>query len=330
MIRFDADWCKVRIMSRPRPPSPASADPALARWIRKELATDAPRVPSLIVTIWGDALAPRGGEFWLSTILRLLAPFGVNERAVRTGMFRLHRGGWLQPRAIGRRSRYRLTAAGTEGFERAFHRVYDAPFPPWDGTWDGVIEGADIGGPAVRKRLREELAWAGYGRFGADVFLRPARGDDTAARIGQALRLSDAMTVFTARNASKSPLPGLGARTADVWELGTLAGEYRRFLARFGGVAAGLRGTRLDPEQAFVVRTLLVHAYRRIRLRDPQLPRAVLPSDWPGAAAYALARASYRITGPRAAAFADAVFAVEGEDPLPIPAKLALRFVDRA
>jgi len=163
-----------------------SAEPALARWIRRELATEAPKVPSLIVTIWGDALAPQGGEFWLSTILRLLAPFGVNERAVRTGVFRLHRGGWFEPRAVGRRSRYRLTAAGSEGFERAFHRVFDPPFPPWDGSWEGVIAGAEVGGPAVRKRLRNELEWAGYGRFGPGVLLRPTRGDGAAARIGQA------------------------------------------------------------------------------------------------------------------------------------------------
>ena len=63
-------------------------------------------------------------------------------------------------------------------------------------------------------------------------------------------------------------------------------------LARFGGVAPALR--RATPEQAYVVRTLLVHAYRRLRLRDPQLPREVLSTDWPGAAAYALARGLYR------------------------------------
>jgi phenylacetic acid degradation operon negative regulatory protein len=87
-------------------PAPVSStgDPRLARFIRRELAAEPLRVPSLIVTIWGDALAPRGAEYWLSTILRLMAPFRVNERAVRTGMFRLHRGGWVEPRAVGRRS----------------------------------------------------------------------------------------------------------------------------------------------------------------------------------------------------------------------------------
>jgi phenylacetic acid degradation operon negative regulatory protein len=308
----------------------AATDAALARWIRRELAVEAPRVPSLIVTIWGDALAPLGNEFWLSTILRLLAPFRVNERAVRTGMFRLHRGGWLQPRAIGRRSRYRLTAAGAEGFERAFHRVYDPPFPPWDGTWEGVIAGAEIGGPAVRKRLREELAWAGYGRFGAGVFLRPARSDGAAARIAQALRLSEGMTAFTARDPPDPALPGLRERAEAVWTLATLGHEYRRFLARFGGVAAASDKRMIDEEQAFVVRTLLVHAYRRVRLRDPQLPREVLADDWPGANAYALARALYRIAAPRAEAFVEAVLGEEAEVALRKPTNPEMRFADTA
>jgi phenylacetic acid degradation operon negative regulatory protein len=306
----------------------ASAETALSRWIRRELAAEAPRVPSLIVTIWGDSLAPQGSEFWLSTILRLLAPFGVNERAMRTGVFRLHRGGWFEPRAIGRRSRYRLTAAGAEGFERAFHRVYDPPFPPWDGSWEGVIAGAELKGPAVRKRLRDELAWAGYGRFGAGVFLRPARGDGAAGRIGQALHLADAMTAFTARDPPESTLPGLRARAEAVWSLASLAGDYRRFLARFGGVVSAFDKPSPEPEQAFVVRTLLMHAYRRVRLRDPQLPREVLADDWPGADAYALARALYRAARPRAEQFVREVLAAEAE-PTKSPAPAALpRFVD--
>jgi phenylacetic acid degradation operon negative regulatory protein len=84
-----------------------------------------------------------------------------------------------------------------------------------------------------------------------------------------------------------------------AWDLAAIAGEYRRFLRRFGGVidrfrAAG-RGAH-DPEHCFVVRTLLIHAYRRVMLRDPRLPSALLPLDWPGAAAYVLCRDFYRLT----------------------------------
>jgi phenylacetic acid degradation operon negative regulatory protein len=292
--------------------------PALARWIRRQLAADPPRAPSLIVTVWGDWLAPGRDEVWLSTLFRLLAPLGVNERAVRTGVFRLSRGGWLEARSVGRRSRYRLTAAGAEGFDRAFHRVYDPPFMPWDGEWEGVVASAERAGTAARRRLRDELAWSGYGRFGASLYLRPARRDGAAERIAHALGLVDAVAAFTARDAVEGELPGLGARAESVWSLGTIAGEYREFLARFGGVAPALG--RASSEQAYVVCTLLVHAYRRLRLRDPQLPREVLSADWPGAAAYALARTVYRATHARGDRFVHEIFAMETEPSARSPA----------
>lgn len=305
----------------------APAATPLARWIRRQLAAEPLRAPSLVVTTWGDWVTPHRDELWLSTLFALLAPFGVNERAVRTGVFRLTRGGWLQPRAVGRRSRYRLTATGAEGFDRAFHRVYDPPFMPWDGEWEGVVASAEHAGPAARRRLRDELGWAGYGRFAAGLYLRPARGDGAAERIAQALGLGDAVAAFIARDTVDAELPGLGARAGDVWSLGTIAAEYRQFLARFGGVPAALG--RADPEQCYVVRTLLVHVYRRLRLRDPQLPREVLAHDWPGAAAYALAREIYRATQARGERFVRELFAVQSEPP-PQHAQAASRFVKPA
>ena len=91
-------------------------------------------------------------------------------------------------------------------------------------------------------------------------------------------------------------------RAKDVpaaWDLTGLSTHYRQFLRRFGNVIDRFRmadRTLLDPAQAFIVRTLLIHEYRRVLLRDPQLPPALLPLDWPGAAAYALCRDFYRLT----------------------------------
>ena len=42
-----------------------------------------------------------------------------------------------------------------------------------------------------------------------------------------------------------------------------------------------------------MARLLLVHEYRRLVLRDPMLPDALLPSDWPGLAARRLCAALY-------------------------------------
>ena len=106
-----------------------------------------------------------------------------------------------------------------------------------------------------------------------------------------------------------------------------LAGDYRRFLARFSNVAKAFRErSEPDPAQAFAIRTLLVHAYRRVRLRDPQLPREVLPPDWPGADAYRLCRDFYRVAQPLAEAHLAASFEAEGESLPPAQPAFYRRF----
>jgi phenylacetic acid degradation operon negative regulatory protein len=304
------------------------ADAALyARWIRRELAADPPRVPSLLITVYGDALVPRGGGAWLATLIRLSAGFGINERAVRTGVFRVTRDGWLEAETLGRRSRYRVTAEGAARFAHAFHRVYDVPFEPWDGEWEALVAHEGLG-PAARRHLRDELGWAGYAAFAPGVFLRPARRDGVALRIVEALGVSRSVTVFEAREAEVVGLGGLAARSETVYALSALAGEYRRFLARFSGVADALKRTRPAPAQAFAIRTLLVHAYRRVRLRDPQLPREVLADDWPGADAYAVSRAIHRATHEAAEAHLESTAALDGDELPPIGVAYARRFAD--
>ena len=86
----------------------------------------------------------------------------------------------------------------------------------------------------------------------------------------------------------------------------------------------------MNAEQAFVARTLLVHAYRRVRLRDPQLPREVLAGDWPGAAAYTLARVLYRVTLSPSERFLRDAFAAGQETVTPRRARVAARFARSA
>ena len=296
-----------------------------ARWIRRELAADPPRVPSLLITVYGDALVPRGGAAWLATLIRLLAGFGVNERAVRTGVFRVARDGWLEAESLGRRSRYRVTAQGAARFDHAFHRVYDVPFTPWNGEWEALVAHEGLG-PAARRHLREELGWAGYAAFAPGLFLRPAKQDGAAQRVVAALGLARSVTAFDARESEAAGLQGLASRAEIVYALPALAGDYRRFLARFSGVASALERARPTPAEAFVLRTLLVHAYRRVRLRDPQLPREVLAEDWPGAEAYALSRAIHRATRVAAAEHLDATAELDGEALPPSGAAYARRF----
>ncbi|MEO8345253.1 MAG: PaaX family transcriptional regulator C-terminal domain-containing protein [Betaproteobacteria bacterium] len=271
------------------------ADPAVSRWVQRTLKADPPRAKSLIVTVWGDALAPHGATVWLAGLFRLMAPFGINERLVRTSVFRLARDAWLDATPFGRVSRYQLTPGGRRRFDDAHRRIYTRPDDEWKGDWELVS--ADALTAAQRSALREQMTWSGFGALGPTVFIRPLQPERPMPEALAAPGLATKLVFAMARDAPARR--SLASSVDAAWDLHHVAADYRRFLQRFGGVidrfrAAGERGH--DPQQCFVVRTLLIHAYRRVLLRDPLLPGALLPLDWPGAAAYALCRDFYRLT----------------------------------
>jgi phenylacetic acid degradation operon negative regulatory protein len=291
--------------------------------VRRTLAADPPRARSLIVTVWGDAIAPHGGAAWLAGLIDLMAPFGINDRLVRTSVFRLARDGWLAATQHGRVSRYRLTEEGARRFDDAYRRIYARPAEDWPGMWELVL--AHAVAPATRRVLRDELAWAGYGALGATTFVRP----QMTARAPPAV-LANRQVAPHVVTALAHDLPGhrtLAAVTAQAWPLAALATDYRRFLLHFGGVIDRFRaGTAHDPAQCFIVRTLLIHAFRRVMLRDPMLPPALLPLDWPGAAAYALCRDFYRLTHRSAEQHLLATLRGNGESLPPANAAFHARF----
>ena len=55
---------------------------------------------SLIMSVFGDAILPRGGRIWLGSLIRLLEPLQLNERLVRTAVFRLAKEQWLRTETV--------------------------------------------------------------------------------------------------------------------------------------------------------------------------------------------------------------------------------------
>src|SRR5947208_12811741 len=114
---------------KPRAPLPAPV-----RAVLRNFRAQRPlRGGSLLVTLFGDSIAPRGGAVTLGSLIRLAAPFGLTERLVRTSVARLAREGWLAAQRNGRRAEYRLSSTGIARFEQATARIY-GPIPH---SWDG-------------------------------------------------------------------------------------------------------------------------------------------------------------------------------------------------
>lgn len=261
----------------------------------------APKANSLMVTVFGDTVSPHGGRVWLGSLIRLVAPLGLNERLVRTAVNRLAADDWLARQTIGRRAFYGLSDTGRRRFEQATRRIYAGNRPAWDGRWRMVVASALAGDDDRRDTLRRELVWQGFGVIAPGVFAHPM---PETAELDQTLRdlgLADQVAVFdTAAVDDGAPdgsqtLGPMRALVARGWDLDRLGEAYRAFLDRFGPIWRGLNGdSRITPEHGFVIRTLLIHEYRRAILRDPMLPDELLPIDWPGTAARALCGDVYR------------------------------------
>lgn len=246
------------------------------------------RVWSVIVTVFGDSIVPRGGEVWLGTLSGILAGLGIDDQAVRAAVSRLTKDGWLARERIGRNAYYRLMDAAGQDFASATDRIYGPEAEAYDGQT--CIATARLTASLDPDAIAD-LTRAGWGRIAAGVFCR------FGADAGQ-------------------PQPGfvtlcgpLGAEDARAlvsvgWDLADLAEAYRAFDASFAGLA-DQEPDSFDELEALLLRTLLIHAFRRVVLRDPMLPRDLMPKDWPGRRARRTAARLYRAVSPAAERWLD-------------------------
>lgn len=255
-----------------------------------------PRAKSVIITVYGDSIMHHGGSAWLGSVIDLVAPLGLNERVVRTSVFRLAKENWLIAGQIGRRSYYRLTEDGRRRFDAAHGRIYHRAGQPWDRHWTFVI--INFAGMTAKRRasLRSDLRWQGFGQLASDVMLHP---DPDEATLRQVLIESGAGKQVLVMRTSAEPWVAADAQRDLIdrsWDMMRLAADYKTFLDTFQPVWQKLStADKLDPQTCFVVRTLLMHAYRRVLLRDPKLPDELLQVNWPGTAARLLCRDLYKL-----------------------------------
>ncbi|MEO0362537.1 MAG: PaaX family transcriptional regulator C-terminal domain-containing protein [Pseudomonadota bacterium] len=259
------------------------------------------RVWSLAATFFGDAVAPRGGAVAMADLSAHLETLGAESGAIRTAMSRLARDGWVDRTRVGRKSYYRLAGPGAATTREATPRIYAAAPPEWSGRWTVAI--------AAPGRAEDDLAAAGLRRVAPSVWLAP--GEEAASLCGDGL--------FLIEGGGGSP-PDWARALLSPPELGARYAALSEAWSRFDLADASA------PEAAMAARTLLIHDWRRVLLRDAPLPRALRPEGWPGAAARDLVAKLYRALAPASERWLDGCEAAPGRTlPAPEPA-FAARF----
>ncbi len=118
----------------------------IATWLRR---TGRLRIWSLIITLFGDAVVPRGGRVASETITQLMTHMGVEPGAVRTALSRLTKDGWLVRDKEGRNTFYSLAPERLVEVERASKHIYRRPSQsaPDTNSWHVVTfpaQGQDV------------------------------------------------------------------------------------------------------------------------------------------------------------------------------------------
>jgi phenylacetic acid degradation operon negative regulatory protein len=254
----------------------------LARII-DQLKREPSRTGSIVITVFGDAIAPRGGSVWLGTLLEFFETLDIDASVVRTAMSRLTADGWFEREKVGRNSFYRLVKKGRLTFDIATRHIYDPPPSDWTGRFELLL----IGNGGDRDASREALKNAGFGSPLPGVWVAPS-GVPVPEEASTAIRLE-----VSAEDDSGRRL------LSESWPLQRTADAYLKFMRSFEPLRALLdRRDALSDAEAFTARILLIHHYRRVVLRDPLLPIALLPRDWPGSSARKLCGDIYRALLP--------------------------------
>jgi phenylacetic acid degradation operon negative regulatory protein len=282
----------------------------LAR-IVEQLKREPSRTGSIVITVFGDAIVPRGGSVWLGTLLEFFERLDIDSGVVRTAMSRLATDGWLERNKIGRNSFYRLAKKGRQTFAAATRHIYDPPPSDWTGRFELLL----IGNGEDRDASRDALKNAGFGSPLPGVWVAPS-GVPVPDEAAGAIRLE-----VSAEDDSGRRL------LSESWPLDRTSDAYQKFMKTFAPLRGWIgRGGDLTEADAFTARILLIHHYRRVVLRDPLLPTALLPGDWPGSAARELCGEIYRGLLRQSEQWLDR-HATNEDGPLPKPvAELARRF----
>ena len=207
------------------------------------------RVWSLMVSLFGDLARGEGEAIDGPVLSAIMSALDVRPEAVRVALHRLRNDGWIASDKHGRIGRHRLTAQGRAESAAASPRIYARPADmPRD--WQLAILPHDDDLPGHAPLLPRVWCGPRAAPVPADalVLAGGAAPDWLRAALMPAERAADYAALDAALAALEPHLPP----PAELSAVDTAA-----------------------------LRCLVVHNWRRLVLRHPALPRALLPPDAP-------------------------------------------------
>jgi phenylacetic acid degradation operon negative regulatory protein len=261
------------------------------------------------VTLLGTYVREGPSKVWSGGMIRLLEDLGVAPAAGRVALSRLAARGLVARSKRGRLAWYELTPAGRrlleEGTQRIFGFGLDAAARP---TWTVLAYSIPDARRRRRNELRKRLQFLGFASQQDGVWLAPRDHEAEVAVLLDELGLRDDALLFVGRLGGAVD----EARVIqEAWDLEPLRGAYEAFLGEYGTYRSARRRRAMKPLDAFVVRTRIVHDFRRFPRMDPELPEALLSAPLRRDEAVTLFHGVYEALEPAAQAHFDVRVALD-------------------
>ena len=158
--------------------------------------------------------------------------------------------------------------------------------------------------------MRKQLAWLGFGPLGAGTYVAPRDVSAQVRRLAERLGADGFAKTFIARGAGATSDEQIVTQS---WDLSRIARAYERFIKLYGSLYTRDKERKsrreLDDRDAFIMRFMLTHDFRRFPFIDPDLPSSLLPKSWVGTRARALFEKYHAMLTDGATRFFDAVSA---------------------
>jgi len=219
------------------------------------------RVWSVIISLFGDMAQRPNDQISGAALTRIITPMGIKPEAIRVALHRLRKDGWIESARSGRASTHYLTQYGRDQCAAVTSRIYARD-------------------PVLPQKLHVLIADGGGGQEALDeVLLLPgyiAINRTTALGYGPKPKTSHDLLALEADNFS---LPGWFKTQLFPTELTESCHALLKVVSKISDPPAGL-----NPAQVASLRTLIVHRWRRVVLRHPDLPPDFHPPTWRGVA----------------------------------------------
>lgn len=243
---------------------------------------------------------PLGGELPGMWFVRAIQEAGRDGAAIRQTLYRMEAEDEIVARKVGRTKLYRASRYASAEIDAGLSRILGSPPRTWNGRWTIVHLGfrGSAAHRVARERIVALLAVEGFVLLGGDAYIGLG---DTGERVINALPVAVRQYVIVVAG----PLMNTAAQASllERWDVPALARRYRAVHARLMALDVRLREGTTDRD-AFVFRFAVVFDYLQVAWDDPDLPAELLPGDWPGHDARAVAARLYRKLVPPATRYA--------------------------